>query len=149
MRCNNNLPPFCFNAIALKASDTTNENTIYDSDTNHLWNRLNETLFERTAQDGKKYGLDELDILYWDRTTNLLTGGSHQQALSILTNLSTLMVKNWFAIRLNVLYYNGTCGNDLIGQPSLVFFADNFLESAANFSRGCATVIRRIAFSRE
>ena len=73
-----------FNAIILKASDTTNENTIYDSDTNHLWNRLNETLFERTAQDGKKYGLDELDILYWDRTTNLLTGVSHQQALSIL-----------------------------------------------------------------
>ena len=68
-----------FNAIILKASDTTNENTIYDSDTNHLWNRLNETLFERTAQDGKKYGLDELDILYWFRTTNLLTGVSHQR----------------------------------------------------------------------
>jgi hypothetical protein len=62
-----------FNAITLKASDTPDANTIYDSDTNHLWNRLNETLFERTAQDGKKYGLDELDILYWARTTNLLT----------------------------------------------------------------------------
>ena len=59
-------------------------NSIYDSDTNHLWNRLNETLFERTAQDGKKYGLDELDILYWARTTNLLAGVSHQQALSVL-----------------------------------------------------------------
>lgn len=31
------------------------ENTIYDSDTNHLWNRLNATLFERTAQDGKRW----------------------------------------------------------------------------------------------
>jgi hypothetical protein len=60
------------------------ENTIYDSDTNHLWNRLNETLFERTAQDGKKYGLDELDILYWVRTTNLLSGVSHQRAISVL-----------------------------------------------------------------
>jgi hypothetical protein len=72
------------NAIVLKASDATGSNTIYDSDTNHLWNRLNETLFERTAQDGKKFGLDELDILYWARTTNLLTGVSHQQAISVL-----------------------------------------------------------------
>ena len=73
-----------FNAIILKASDAPDGNTIYDSDTNHLWNRLNETLFVRKAQDSKKYGLDELDILYWVRTTNLLAGASHQQALSIL-----------------------------------------------------------------
>jgi hypothetical protein len=73
-----------FNAIILKASDAPDANTIYDSDTNHLWNRLNQTLFERTAQDGKKYGLNELDILYWNRTTNLLAGVSHQQAISVL-----------------------------------------------------------------
>jgi len=71
-------------AIESKGDTIAAENTIYDSDTNHLWNRLNETLFERTAQDGKKYGLDELDILYWFRTTNLLSGVSHQQAISVL-----------------------------------------------------------------
>jgi hypothetical protein len=73
-----------FSAIVLKASDTPDGNTNYDPDPNHLWNRLNETLFERTAQDGKKYGLDELDILYWGRTTNLLAGTSHHKALAIL-----------------------------------------------------------------
>ncbi len=73
-----------FNAITSKAGDVPDANTIYDPNPNHLWNRLNETLFERTAQDGKKYGLDELDILYWNRTTNLLAGISHQQALTIL-----------------------------------------------------------------
>ena len=73
---------FC--AIESKGDTTPAENTIYDSDTNHLWNRLNETLFQRTAQDGKKYGLDELDILYWFRTTNLLAGISQQQAISVL-----------------------------------------------------------------
>src|SRR5476649_158089 len=73
---------FC--VIESKGDTTLAKNTIYDSDTNHLWNRLNETLFERTAQDGKKYGLDELDILYWFRTTNLLAGTSHQQAISVL-----------------------------------------------------------------
>ncbi|MGD0744130.1 MAG: hypothetical protein ABSA45_03150 [Verrucomicrobiota bacterium] len=71
-------------AIVLEAADAPDGNTIYDPNPNHLWNRLNETLFERTAQDGKKYGLDELDILYWGRTTNLLAGASHQQALSVL-----------------------------------------------------------------
>jgi hypothetical protein len=71
-------------AIESKGDTTSAENTIYDSDTNHLWNRLNETLFERTAQDGKKYGLDELDILYWVRTTNLLSGVSHQRAMAVL-----------------------------------------------------------------
>lgn len=73
---------FC--AVDLKAGTPDSENTIYDSDTNHLWNRLNEMLFVRTAPDRKKYGLDELDILYWARTKNLLAGASHQMALSIL-----------------------------------------------------------------
>ena len=73
-----------FNAIILKASNAPDANTIYDCDTNHLWNRLNETLFERTAQDGKKYGLDELDILYWYHTKHLLEEPSQRQALAIL-----------------------------------------------------------------
>jgi hypothetical protein len=60
------------------------ENTIYDSDPNHLWNHLNETLFERTAQDGKRYGLDELDVLYWPFTKNLLTEPSHDRAMAAL-----------------------------------------------------------------
>jgi hypothetical protein len=70
--------------VGMAADTAPDTNTIYNSDPNHLWNRLNETLFERTAQDGKKYGLDELDILYWARTTNLLTGVSHQRALAVL-----------------------------------------------------------------
>ncbi|MFZ0828938.1 MAG: hypothetical protein WAO02_16095 [Verrucomicrobiia bacterium] len=73
-----------FGAIVLKASDGPDGNSIYDPNPNHLWNRLNATLFERTAQDGKKFGLDELDILYWGRTTNLLAGTSHRKALDIL-----------------------------------------------------------------
>jgi hypothetical protein len=71
-------------AIDLKAGKPSAENTIYDSDTNHIWNRLNGTLFVRTAPDGKQFGLDELDILYWFRTKNLLVEPSHQQAIMIL-----------------------------------------------------------------
>lgn len=67
--------------LALESSDAS---TVYDSDTNHLWNRLNQVLFQRTALDGKKYGLDELDILYWATTSHLLTEPSHQQARTVL-----------------------------------------------------------------
>ena len=77
-----------FAAALLSASHmeagTPDADAIYDSNPNHLWNRLNKTLFERTALDGRHYGLDQLDILYWGRTTNLMTGASHQQALSVL-----------------------------------------------------------------
>jgi len=70
--------------LVLPSDGASLETAVYDPNPNHLWNRLNETLFVRTAQDGKKYGLDELDILYWYRTTHLLAGPSHQYALSVL-----------------------------------------------------------------
>jgi hypothetical protein len=60
------------------------ESTIYGPDPQHLWNRLNETLFLRTAPDGKQFGLDELDILYWFTTKHLLAGPSRQKALAVL-----------------------------------------------------------------
>jgi hypothetical protein len=60
------------------------ESTIYDADPHHLWNRLNETLFLRTAADGKGFGLDELDILYWHSTRHLLEGPSRQKAVDVL-----------------------------------------------------------------
>jgi hypothetical protein len=63
--------------------------TIYDSDPNHLWNRLAETLFARcdsasNAPAGPEYGLDEPDILYWVHTDHLLTEPSHHQAIAVL-----------------------------------------------------------------
>lgn len=67
--------------LALESSDAS---TIYDSNPNHLWNRLNQAIFQRTALDGKKFGLDELDILYWTSTGHLLTEPSHQQARTVL-----------------------------------------------------------------
>ncbi len=46
----------CIGAIGLKGAAADEENPIYDSDPRHLWNRLHEALFIRTAPDGKKYG---------------------------------------------------------------------------------------------
>jgi len=56
----------------------------YDSRPDHIWNRLHRQFFIRIAQDGKQFGFDELDPLLWTETKYLISGPSHQQALSLL-----------------------------------------------------------------
>ena len=63
---------------------SSNTSTIYDPDPGHLWNRLNEALFARTAPDGNQFGLDEPDILYRAGTKHLLTAPSRQRAVQVL-----------------------------------------------------------------
>jgi hypothetical protein len=57
---------------------------IFSSDPGHLWNRLHDCLFVRETADGTRYGADTLDPLLWDQTTHLLTGLSHNRAISCL-----------------------------------------------------------------
>src|SRR5438105_4543749 len=73
-----------FLALQARAVPGSSDSTIYNPDPTHLWNRLNATLFQRTASDGKKYGLDELDILYWYGTRNLVRGPSHLEAIAVM-----------------------------------------------------------------
>ncbi len=70
--------------LSVRTALAEGEQTIYDQDPHHLWNRLNETLFSRTAPDGKRFGLDELDILYWRTTKHLLESPSREKALAVL-----------------------------------------------------------------
>src|SRR6266404_2678590 len=73
-----------FIAIDARGDAVRKENTLYDPNPSHLWNRLHETLFVRAGSDGKKYGFDELDNLFWSDTRYLLIEPSHHQALVIL-----------------------------------------------------------------
>jgi hypothetical protein len=57
---------------------------IYDSNPDHLWNRLHRAFYVRTARNGEEYGHDELDPLLWSETKHLLVGPSHQQAIKLL-----------------------------------------------------------------
>ena len=70
--------------LSLVAQAAQTGSVAYDPDPQHLWNRLNTTLFLRTAHDGKPYGLDRLDILFWRQTKHLLSEPSHQPALAAL-----------------------------------------------------------------
>jgi hypothetical protein len=56
----------------------------YNPDPNHIWNRVHRVLHVRVADDGREYGLDELDPLLWLETNYLLTGESHRRALAVL-----------------------------------------------------------------
>jgi hypothetical protein len=73
---------FC-SAVAL-AAETIPASTAYAADPQNLWNQLNSTLFARVAPEGTVYGLDELDILYWQGTEHLLTEPSHSAAVQVL-----------------------------------------------------------------
>ncbi len=57
---------------------------LYDSDPNHLWNRLYRSLYVRVARDGQEYGYDELDPLFWYDTKYLFSGPAYQQAINTL-----------------------------------------------------------------
>lgn len=57
---------------------------LYDSDPNHIWNRLYRSLYLRVAGDGQQYGYDELDPLFWYNSKYLFSGAANQQAINTL-----------------------------------------------------------------
>jgi hypothetical protein len=71
-------------ATSSNLEESTSASAIYDPNPNHTWNRLNDALFIRRDQTGVAYGADKLDPLLWPETEHLLSGSSHQRALSIL-----------------------------------------------------------------
>lgn len=57
----------------------------YDSNPEHLWNRLHQALFVRVSPgDDERFGGTELDILFWDTTKHLLVSPSREQSLQVL-----------------------------------------------------------------
>lgn len=62
---------------------------IYDKNADHLWNRMHQALFVRTARDGQTLGHDEVDPLLWPSTKHLLTGQSHIDAVRLLDEFLT------------------------------------------------------------
>lgn len=66
----------------------------YHPDPDQIWNRVFRLFYSRTASDGRKYGLGELDPLLWFDTTYLLNGVSHQQAIHILDEFLATHAEN-------------------------------------------------------
>ena len=59
---------------------------IFDSDPDHLWNRLYAALWLREDTRGTRYGNDTLDPPLWLESENLLSQPSHSRALQPVLN---------------------------------------------------------------
>lgn len=58
--------------------------TIYDSNPDHLWNRLYAALLIRHDIRGQRYGEDSLDPLLWQQSEHLLSEPTHTRAIQAL-----------------------------------------------------------------
>lgn len=137
------------------AAETTAPSTVYDPNPRHLWNRLDQTLFQRTAADGKKYGLDDLDILYWADTTNLLSGSSYRAGTKVLDEfinthgekLISDPVKRALLQRDLWQLFDWTTYH--IERPNKVHrsFSKNFPDATRELQARLAVVLRRVALT--
>jgi hypothetical protein len=74
---------------AAQTSNTQAANrALFESDPQHISNRLYRGLYVRSTKSGDEYGFGDLDPLLWLDTNYLLTGPSHVEALRLLDEFS-------------------------------------------------------------
>ena len=70
--------------VFARRQDPEKSVTIFDSNPDHLWNRLYAALLIRQDHHRRLYGEDSLDPLLWLESEHLLSEPSHQRALQVL-----------------------------------------------------------------
>ena len=135
-------------AIEVCSGAADDENTIYDSDPKHLWNRLHETLFVRTAADGKRLGIDRLDPLIWPGTKYLLVAPSHRQALVVLDEFLNVQGEKLIRDPLKRAWLQGDLWF-LFDWSAAPYRGENFARERQELQRRLALAIRRLALSRD
>jgi len=73
---------------------TAAPDALFDANPQHIWNRVYDALCVRRDQAGNAYGADALDPLLWYNTKYLLTGPSHQGALTVLDEFLRVHAEN-------------------------------------------------------
>jgi hypothetical protein len=119
--------------------------TIFDSDSNHIWNRTYECLLVRQGTDGKRYGADVLDPLLWPETRYLLTGDSHRRAVACLDDFLRSHAERAVQdpVRRAILQH------DLWAVFDWVSAADDLPKERRELERRLAEAIRRLAITSE
>lgn len=56
----------------------------YSPDSNHIWNRVQNSLLLRTGPDGNKWGCDEVDPLLWRGSKHVLVGAKYKETIALL-----------------------------------------------------------------
>lgn len=56
----------------------------YSPDSNHIWNRVQNSMLLRTGFDGSKWGCDEVDPLLWLGSKHVLVGAKYKETVELL-----------------------------------------------------------------
>ncbi len=137
-----NAPTQTTEAISVLGTSSWN---MYDSDPDHIWNRVFRQFYRRTATDGKEYGLDELDPLLWFDTTYLLNGVSHQQAIQVLDEFLTTHAENLIENPLKRAMFQ----RDLLAIFDwLAFQSDSYSSQRQALETRLAQIIKRVALTK-
>ena len=135
-------------AVDLRSDTADDENTIYDSNPKHLWNRLHEALFIRTAPDWKSYGIDRLDPLFWSSTKHLLVEPSHRQALAVLDEFLNVHGEKLIGDPLKRAWLQHDLWS-LFDWSASPYRGEEFVRERQELQRPLALAIRRLALSRD
>ena len=66
------------------SAKTAPEGSMYQTDPEHLWNRLHEAMLVRIGPDGRAYGQDRLEPLLWLGSKHLLDEQSNKRVVALL-----------------------------------------------------------------
>ena len=117
---------------------------IYDSNPDHIWNRLFRLFYVRHARDGRQYGGDELDPYLWLQTKYLLSGSSNDEALKLLDQFliqhSEKLLTN--PLKRALLQRDLVAVYDWLSSPF-----DELTPSRTELQKRVAEIIRRLALS--
>jgi hypothetical protein len=120
--------------------------SVYDTDPNHLWNRVFRQLYRRTTLDGTEYGSEELDPLLWFDTTYLLNGSSHLQAVEVLDEFLSTHAEDLIRSPLKRAMFQ----RDLWAVFDwLAFQAEPYPSERQALETRLAQLIKRVALSKE
>ncbi len=122
--------------------------SFYDPNPDHLWNRLYRQFYVRKGWDGREYGGDVLDPLLWGETHYLITGPSHQQALSVLDEFLSTHGERLITdpVKRAVLQRDLWAVFEWASDPSYV---EESKRNRAELERKLAQVMQRLALSPE
>ena len=134
-------------AVDVSSRTSDDENSIYDSNPKHLWNRLHEALFIRTAPGWKSYGIDRLDPLFWSSTKHLLVEPSHRQALAVLDEFLNVHGEKLIGDPLKRAWLQHDLWS-LFDWSASPYRGENLVRERQELQRPLAIAIRRLALSR-
>lgn len=125
--------------------------TLYDSNPDHLWNRLHRVLLVRTAPNGQDYGDDTIDPLLWTNSQHLLEEPSHAKAIAILDEFLSTHGERLITepLKRAVLQRDLWAVFDWSAESGGSAEPDRFEPQRRELQTRLAEIIRRVALSKD